>query len=125
MIFGYVMLVVAHMDKSIGFYKTLLEKEPDFVGPRWAQFSFGKILIGLHALDSWSDPDDPLRKFGVGQKGGSFGLYVDNVEKVFEELTKNSIPVVHGPRQTGLGKTIYITDPDGYYIQICERNTDE
>ncbi len=120
--FGYVMLIVQDMQRSVEFYQKLLQKKPDFTSPRWSQFAVGKVLIGLHAVDSWSDPNDHLRSFGSGQKGLSFGLYVDDINGFIEELSSQKISIAHGPRMTGLGNTIYLVDPDGYYIQLCQPN---
>jgi len=119
--FGYSMIVVQNMQKSVEFYTKILQKQPEFSSPRWSQFRMNNFLLGIHAADSWSDPNDPLRAFGSGQKGISLGFWVDNIEEYLKYLAKIKIKVVHGPRTTGLGNTIYVIDPNGHYLQICQQ----
>lgn len=114
------MLIVGNMDVSVDFYKRLLNLEPEVKSPRWSQFNYNNFLIALHAEDSWSDPNDPLRAYGLGQKGESFGLFVKSMDELLKHFKKNKIKVSEGPKTTGLGKIIYVEDPDGYMIQFCE-----
>lgn len=120
--FGYVMLVISDRQKSIDFYTRLFQKNPDFAGPNWIQFTIGETIIGLHDPDHWSDPNDPLRAAGSGQKGVSFGFWVDNVNETMTYFQSMNIDIKHGPRTTGLGKTIYVADPDGHIIHVCQKN---
>lgn len=117
--FGYVMLLVKQMERSVEFYKKLLGREPEIVSPRWSQFTVGGALIALHNADSWSDPNDPLRSFGAGQKGSSFAIYVEDIDEFIRALHKD-ITIEYGPRMTGAGNLVYIRDPDGYVVQICQ-----
>ena len=117
---GYIMLVVDDMNKSVDFYKKLLNIDPDVSSPRWSQFSSEQVMLGLHASDSWSDPQDPLASIGSGPKGVTFGLLVDDLQRVIEALAVNGIKPAYGPRMTGIGNLFYINDPDGHFVQICQ-----
>ncbi len=121
--FGYIMIVVSDRQRAIDFYSKLLQKQPDFAGPNWIQFTAGQTIIGLHDPDHWSDPNDPLRSAGPGQKGVSFGLWVNDLAQTMRYLTSVHIAPIHGPRTTGLGKLVYMSDPDGHIIQLCERTS--
>ncbi len=117
---GYVMLIVKDIKKSARFYKKLLSQKPDFIGVRWGQFTLSNSILGLKTVELWSDPKDPMRKVGIGQKGASFILSVDNLETMVSHLKKEKISIVYGPRVSGLGKILYVLDPDKYFVQICE-----
>ena len=70
--FGYTMLLVEDMNKSVEFYKKVFQLGPEFNSPRWSQFNLDGVLIALHNAHSWSDENDPLKGYVLDKKGSHF-----------------------------------------------------
>ncbi len=113
---NHVALHVADVRQSCDFYTGILELKPmprpafDFPG---AWFRIGDSqelhLIG-HRRDTVQSHS----------RGTHFALHIPDIREAEKELQRKGVPF-HGPklRPDGIWQ-IFIQDPDGHYIELCE-----
>ena len=113
---NHIALHVANVEESIYFYEKILELEKlprpafSFAG---AWFRLGKDQE-LHLIEGRIDP------ISSHSRGNHFALAVENIIEIESQLiSKNYIYQKPKQRPDGVWQ-IFLQDPDGYYIEICE-----
>jgi glyoxylase I family protein len=121
-------LRVRDLDASLAFYRDILGLPIQFLDEyRAAQRPFVSVRIGKQLLDlvpdSTFDPD-------AGKSMGGFlhfcvGVPAGQLERIIPWLKERGVNVLEDqpvPRMgaTGMGLSIYITDPDGYVVELKE-----
>lgn len=114
----HIVLPVADVDRSLGFYRDLLqlsvEREADFrAGTRpFLSVRIGTSLIDLLPTGARDHPLDHICLAVEGIEG----------EKLVAWLCDHGVPVVRGPVQVdgarGTGSAVYVTDPDGHTVEL-------
>ena len=124
----YTMLRVRDLDKSIDFYTqhlgmTLLRRT-DFEGGRFTLAFVGygdeKDHTVLELTHNW-DQDAP---YDLGDAYGHIAIGVPDIYGVCEGLEKEgvSIPRPPGPMKFSSTVIAFVEDPDGYKVELIERN---
>ncbi|MBP2368928.1 VOC family protein [Pseudonocardia parietis] len=115
----HLVLTVADLDRTIGFYTDVLGMEPvEFEGGRRA-LTFGPSKINLHEAGNEFAPraDRPT----PGSADLCF-ITLDPLEQVQAELALHGVVVEEGPvERTGARgrlRSLYLRDPDGNLIEI-------
>jgi catechol 2,3-dioxygenase-like lactoylglutathione lyase family enzyme len=112
---NHVALEVADLSSSILFYRQLglpLIPRPafDFKG---AWFRLGSVQE-LHLIAGREKPVNSAKR------GSHFALRVQSLEEAIESLRKSGI-AFQGPFDRPDGaRQIFLTDPDGYVIELCQ-----
>ena len=121
-------LRVRDLEASLGFYRDILGLPVQFLDEyRAGQRPFVSVRIGYQLLDlvpdTTFDPDagktaGGFLHFCVGVSGGS-------LERTIPWLKEHGVNVLEEqpmPRMgaTGMGLSIYVTDPDGYVVELKE-----
>lgn len=113
---NHVAIHVSDLSASISFYKDKLGLEqiarPDFdFGGAW--FRLG-TRQELHLIAGRKAPVNSL------QRGTHFALQVSAIQKVEDQLKRAN--VTHNPKKQRPDGTwqIFLQDPDGYFIELCE-----
>jgi catechol 2,3-dioxygenase-like lactoylglutathione lyase family enzyme len=121
-------LRVRDLEASLGFYRDLLGLPIQFLDEyRAGQRPFVSVRIGSQLLDlvpdSTFDPD-------AGKTAGGFlhfcvGVPAGQLERSIPWLKERGVNVLEDqpvPRMgaTGMGLSIYITDPDAYVVELKE-----
>ncbi|WP_164669504.1 VOC family protein [Virgibacillus doumboii] len=110
-----IIIPVKDLDKSIDFYKNVLNLTEDFVENGMAYFSVGegegKISVMLHIIDE----PEPV------EKGIVFELITDDVAQAVASVKSAGGEMVQEPvdREWGVKEAV-IGDPDGYRIWVVE-----
>jgi lactoylglutathione lyase len=116
---NHVALHVADVGKSIYFYETILELEKL---PRPA-FSFAGAWFRLGEKQELHLIAGRTETVSSHSRGNHFALSVADIKKIDAELSAKNYPY-QKPKQRPDGVwQIFLQDPDGYYIEICETNT--
>jgi len=115
----YVMVIVSDMNRSVEFYRDKLGIPLKFESPDWTEFQTGATTLALHGRGTAK----PATAGSDGIAGTcSFGFNVDNLDKIFAELSARGVRFVMPPKtQEGEGiKLAVCVDPDGLAISFAE-----
>jgi catechol 2,3-dioxygenase-like lactoylglutathione lyase family enzyme len=124
-------LRVRDLDASLGFYRDMLGLPIEFLDDyRAGRRPFVSVRVGQQLIDLVPDPTyDPEQ----GRSSGGFlhlcvGVAGGSLERAVPWLKEHSVNVLEDqpmPRMgaTGMGLSIYVTDPDGYVVELKEHGT--
>lgn len=108
---GAVILLVSDMDKSMKFYRDVLELPVKNTTPEWVEFFSSGTVVALH----------PSRnKMRTKNSGVLVGFMVSNLESVAQKLKDKKVEFFKEPKEESFGKHAIIVDPDGHLISIAE-----
>ena len=119
-----VFLLVSDLDRSVRFYRELLERAAVSEDARHARFDLGPISLTIHEdltpaeISIWRV--DPM----PGRRG--WGVYLTfptaDLEGTYAKLTRIGAEILTTPRTTPWGVVMFIVkDPDGYLLEISQR----
>lgn len=123
--FGYTILYVTDLQKSLSFYQEIFELPLKFCTPEndYAELTTGTttLALGKHELIKWAlfndyKPSSPEKKsFGI-----EIGFTTDDVDTLYAKALKHGAIWVVEPKDVSWGQRVsYVRDPDGFLIEIC------
>ena len=110
---AFAIILVADMERSLGFYRDLLgfRLEYGFPSEEAPQFASLAIEGGKLALGATKDP--------VEAGSTSIWLYTDDVDAAVAELEAAGVPVIAPPADQPWGERVAsLADPDGYVVHV-------
>jgi lactoylglutathione lyase len=108
---GAVILVVSDMDKSMNFYRDVLELPVKNTSAEWVEFFSSGTVLALHPSKN---------KTRTKNSGVLVGFMVSNLESVAQKLKDKNVEFFKKPKEESFGKHAIIVDPDGHLISIAE-----
>jgi len=108
---GAVILLVSDMDKSIRFYRDVLELPIKNTSSEWVEFFSSGTVLALHPSKS---------KSRTKNSGVLVGFMVSNLETVAKKLKDKKVEFFKEPKEESFGKHAILADPDGHLISIAE-----
>jgi lactoylglutathione lyase len=108
---GAVILLVSDMDKSIKFYRDVLELPIKNTSSEWVEFFSSGTVLALHPSKS---------KSRTKNSGVLVGFMVSDLEPVAKKLKDKKVEFFKEPKEESFGKHAIIADPDGHLISIAE-----
>jgi glyoxylase I family protein len=122
---------VRDLDTSLAFYRDVLGLSIQFLEEyRAGQRPFVSVRIGNQLLDLV--PDSTYDPEAGGSRGGFLhfcvGIEAGHLPRIIPWLKERGVTVLDEqpvPRMgaTGMGLSIYITDPDGYVVELKEHGS--
>lgn len=114
---NHIALHVEDVEKSCAFYRDVLQlpeiSRPAFDFPG-AWFALGDEGQQLHLI---GERDKPVHS---QSRGTHYALRVENIEEVEKQFRQQGANFL-GPRPRPDGaKQIFLQDPDGYWIELCQ-----
>ena len=126
-----VLLYVKDVERSTGFYRDLLKREPKAAFPTYAAFGLdGGFTLGLwsarRAAEEWAKQPLPAAAMNLlpAESGSRFELafQVESesaVDAMYSDWRRLGIEIAQEPRATVFGRTFVGLDPDGHRIRVC------
>ncbi|HMG39383.1 MAG TPA: VOC family protein [Nitrososphaeraceae archaeon] len=108
---GALILLVSDMDKSIKFYRDVLELPIKNTSSEWVEFFSSGTVLALHPSKS---------KSRTKNSGVLVGFMVSDLEPVAKKLKDKKVEFFKEPKEESFGKHAIIADPDGHLISIAE-----
>ncbi len=109
---GAVILLVSDMDKSVQFYKEILNIPLKKKSDEWTEFFNKETVLALH-------PAKNKEKVKSGQHI-LVGFSASDFEQTIRNLQDKKVIFFKNPREEGFGKHAIIEDPDGHLISIVK-----
>ena len=125
--FDHITITVSNLEKSIEFYRDILNMkvlgklEQEAATFVYLEFESGEILK-LFKFDEEGKSYDYKPDKDIGIK--HFGLRVNDVDKVTENLKEKGIEFTLEPLSTDGVRLAFFKDPDGISIEIIEGELD-
>jgi catechol 2,3-dioxygenase-like lactoylglutathione lyase family enzyme len=121
-------LLVADVERSLGFYTEVLGFERGFTVPEQSPFVFGSVVSG--PIEIFFNERETATKEYPGFAGKPIGisgtLFIElqgrgQIERLYDRL-KSAVPIVMDLVTQWYGvREFAIADPDGYVITFAER----
>lgn len=108
---GAVILLVSDMDKSMKFYRDVLELPVKNTSAEWVEFFSSGTVLALHPSKN---------KTRTKNSGVLVGFMVSNLESVAQKLKDKNVEFFKKPKEESFGMHAIIVDPDGHLISIAE-----
>ena len=108
---GALILLVSDMDKSIKFYRDVLELPIKNTSSEWVEFFSSGTVLALHPSKS---------KSRTKNSGVLVGFMVSDLGPVAKKLKDKKVEFFKEPKEESFGKHAIIADPDGHLISIAE-----
>jgi lactoylglutathione lyase len=123
----HTMIRVLDLDKSIDFYTRLmgmkLLRRRDFEAGRFTLAFVGYGEEESEAVVELTHNWDQKEPYELGNGFGHFAIAVPDVAAVCDVMTREGVPVPRpaGPLKGGLHDIAFVEDPDGYKIELVQR----
>jgi len=118
----YLVVYVSDMQRSIAFYRDILDLPMKFTSPGWTEFDIGTITLALHMTGpaGGNAPSDQGRPpAGIAH----LGFVVDDIQAAYELLTARDAHFSMPPQKQPTGRVVAVLhDPDGFGITLQERS---
>lgn len=118
----HIVLTVADLQRSLDFYVNTLGMEEISFGSGRKALKFGSQKFNLHEAGREFEPK------AARPTPGAIDLCLVTrtpLETVIEQLTSGGAGIIEGPVETtgavGPIRSVYVRDPDGNLIEVCNR----
>jgi len=124
----HTMIRVMDMDKSVDFYTRLLGmkllRRRDFEGGRFTLAFVGYGDEETDAVVELTHNWDQTEPYQMGDAFGHLAIAVPDAYAVCDAMEKEGVPVPRpaGPMKGGERVIAFIEDPDGYKIELVQRD---
>ena len=105
-------MFVKDLDESIDFYQNLFGFEVKKEQPEQDSKIIGNDTIKLCLYEN---PEMVFVK-GINH----FGFHIENFDQIVEKCEKMDVPMPYGVIERESSRSVYITDPKGYEVELSE-----
>ncbi|MBK7309927.1 MAG: VOC family protein [Sphingobacteriaceae bacterium] len=124
-----IIIYVADQQRSAGFYKAILNKEPVLDVPGMTEFQLtNDVLLGIMPENSIAKilaDKTPHPSTGNGIPRCELYLFSDDTEKMYERALKVGAKEISKIQDRDWGDSVgYLADPDGHIIALAKKKTD-
>lgn len=130
-----ILLYVKDVEKSTGFYRDLLKREPKAAFPTYVAFGLdGGFTLGLwsakRAGEEWAKQTGSpaaMASLPPAESGNRFELAFqvegdESVDATYSDWRQRGIEIAQEPVMAVFGRTFVGLDPDGHRIRVCTRD---
>ena len=101
---------VTDMDRSVAFYREVLQIAPGYVSPHWSSFDLGGVRLGLH----------PAWRAGAPGQSWVIAFRVQDVQIFRRRLAEIGYPTDAEYHDVPSGVVLDFYDPDGNALQAMQ-----
>lgn len=123
--FGYTILYVENVEKSIAFYENVFSFPRKFITPEndYGELNTGETTISFaskklasqNLKEGFIESNLEDKPFSI-----ELGFITDEVEELVQKATSFGAVLVTEPKKKPWGQTVaYVRDLDGFLIEIC------
>ena len=113
---GAVIVLVSNMERSVKFYKNVLELPVKNQSQDWTEFFHKDTTIALHPVKK----KVRAHQENGGEKSILVGFMVNDLDNTVKILKERNVRFFKSPREETFGKHTIVQDPDGHLISIAE-----
>lgn len=119
----YSIVFVSDMNRSVSFYRDVLELPLRFESPGWTEFATEGATLALHASEAVaSGAEDPLHVPGGRCRPG---LSVPDLDEFHRRMVRHGVPCVQEPERVFGARVALYLDPDGLGISVGEERREK
>lgn len=122
--FGYTILYVRDVEKSMSFYEKAFGFERKFIMENlYGELNTGGTTLSFASLDvaksnlknGFTESSNDNKPFAI-----EIGFTTENVQEVYDNAIKEGAVPESPPQWKPHGQTVsYVRDPDGFLVEIC------
>ena len=124
--FGYTLLYVADVERSLTFYENAFSLKRKFFHEdgesQYGELETGATTLGFvsHALAGSHGFDFQPSQLADKPPAFEIGLVTDDVAAAYQTAVERGAVAVAAPQAKPWGQVVsYVRDPDGFLIEIC------
>lgn len=118
----YLVVYVSDMQRSVAFYRDILDLPLKFTSPGWTEFDTGTITLALH-MTGPAGGDAPSYQGRPPAGMAHLGFVVDDIQAAYESLKARDAHFSMPPQKQPTGRMVAVLhDPDGFGITLQERS---
>ena len=106
---------VSDIQKSVDFYRDLLDIETTFETPRYVTFGLAEDV----ALALWTGESSALESEPVRTSEVCLNIRAEQVQETYDAWVDKGIRVIEEPHEDVFGTTFVVADPDGNRIRVA------
>jgi lactoylglutathione lyase len=115
---GYAIVFVSDMQRSLAFYRDVLQLPLRFESPHWSEFATGDATLALHAGAAGAAPDaDPLQTPAGRCKPG---FAVADLDAFHRRMLEQNVRCIQPPKDVFGARIAQYLDPDALAISVGE-----
>lgn len=119
----YVVLIVADLERALGFYRDTLGIALRHRAERFAQLETGATRLGLFTREAMAETlDMDIEPPATRAPAFELGFKLDAIDEAWDTLMAAGAEAVTAPRDRPWGqRTAYVRDPDGNLIELVQQ----
>ncbi len=118
---NYAIVFVSDMERSVSFYRDVLELPVKFESPHWSEFATEGATIALHLSDGESIESSDSGNTTAGRCRP--GFCVQNLDEFHQKLIAREVACIQEPRETFGSRISQYLDPDGLVFSVSEERS--
>jgi lactoylglutathione lyase len=115
--FGYVIVFVSDMDKSLAFYRDVLGFPVKHQSHKWTELGTGETTLALHLADAAGHPHTHAT---MPAGHCHVGLTVPDLDAFHAEMTDKGVKCLQPPKKEDFGSLAIYADPDGLPFSVSD-----
>jgi lactoylglutathione lyase len=117
---GYVILFVADLGRSVGFYRDLVGLQVKVWGDGYVELATQGAKLGLYDRSRLGELTGQGAE-APGSPGGEVVFLVEDVDAEAARLRAAGATILKGPVDRAWGhRTLHLEDPDGFVVELAE-----
>ena len=119
---NYAIVFVSNMERSVSFYRDVLELPLKFETSHWTEFATEGATIALHLGDGANPDSDNQDQTTAGRCRP--GCCVQNLDDFHQRMADAGVVCIQEPRETFGSRIAQFLDPDGLAFSVSEERID-